>query len=300
MSWAVLATWKMSYDGCKITADLLKNGSDSAAACIKGIQNVEDNPNSHSVGYGGRPNRDGRVFLDGGFMDGNTLHFGAVASIEGFCSPVEIAHSLMEPDANNFLVGTGAEQYAREKGFAQRDNVTPEAYALYEKEKEHRKQLSAYDGHDTVCFLANDVYHKCVAATSTSGLFMKEPGRVGDTPCPGSGFYADSKVGSAAATGMGEEIMKGSLSFLAVFYMKQGMSAQEAADRAVDDLNRELIERNGYAQAMSLIVLDKDGHYGVGTNVEFTFTYASDTQKPVLMLAKPSAAGAVIAEVESI
>ena len=116
---------------------------------------------------------------------------------------------------------------------------------------------------------------------------MKEEGRLGDTPVPGSGFYADSKTGAAAATGMGEEIMKGALSYAAVMYMKLGMSAMEAAQKAVNDLDKELKERNGYAQPMSLVALDKEGNIGVGTNVEFTFVYADEKTEPAVYTAVP-------------
>ena len=63
---------------------------------------------------------------------------------------------------------------------------------------EKQKNLKAYDGHDTVGAITLDGNGKMVAATSTSGLFMKIPGRVGDSPLSGSGFYADSKVGAGS------------------------------------------------------------------------------------------------------
>lgn len=279
MKYAVLATWKMALEGTRKTASLLQEGEHSGRAIVEGIAMVEDEPSFHSVGYGGRPNAEGRVFLDGGYMDGDTLHFGAVGAIENFRSAVRIAFSLQEGDANNFLAGEGAERYAEAAGFEKRDNVTEEALAIYLKEKDRLKELSAYDGHDTVCFLALDQNGTVCAATSTSGLFMKQPGRIGDTPLPGVGYYADSKVGAAAATGMGEEIMKGALSYEAVRLMKEGMSAQEAAEKAVGDLDRELKERNGHANPMSLIVLAKDGSCGIGTNVSFTWCYASDSEE---------------------
>ena len=115
---------------------------------------------------------------------------------------------------------------------------------------------------------------------------MKQPGRIGDTPLPGVGYYADSKIGAAAATGMGEEIMKGALSYAAVRFLKDGLSAQEAAEKAVSELNDTLVERNGYANPMSLIVLDKDGNFGVSTNIDFTFTYGSDEQSTENYIAK--------------
>ena len=109
MKYAVLATWKMALEGTKKAASLLAAGEHSGKAIVEGVCMVEDEPSFHSVGYGGRPNAEGRVFLDGGYMDGDSLHFGAVGSIENFRSPVRIAYSLQEGEANNFLVGEGAE-----------------------------------------------------------------------------------------------------------------------------------------------------------------------------------------------
>ena len=91
MSWSVLSTWKMSLEGCRIAAQQLAKGATAADALVAGIENVEDNPKFCSVGFGGLPARDGHVYLDGGFMDGDTLRFGAVGSIEGFRSPIRIA-----------------------------------------------------------------------------------------------------------------------------------------------------------------------------------------------------------------
>lgn len=290
----MIATWKMAENGVNITADLLSAGAAGRDAVLEGIADAEDNPNYHSVGYSGRPNREGRVFLDGGFMDGDTLHFGAVGAVEGYRSAVRIARSLADREANNFLVGRGAEEYAASQGFERRDNVTPDMTALYEAEKEKRKKLSAYDGHDTVCFLTLDQQGSLCAAASTSGLFMKDPGRLGDTPVCGSGFYADSETGAAAATGMGEEIMKGSLSYAAVSLMKLGMSPAEAAQKAVNDLNDTLIRRNGHAEAMSLICMNRNGETGVGTNIPFTFVTADEEHKTQVFEAVPGKEGIVI------
>ena len=78
---------------------------------------------------------------------------------------------------------------------------------------------------------------------------------------------------------MGEEIMKGALSYAAVQYLRQGRSAREAAETAVNELDAELRRRNGQAAAMSLIVLAKDGTYGIGTNVSFTYCFASESEE---------------------
>ena len=97
--------------------------------------------------------------------------------------------------------------------------------------------------------------------TSSSGLFMKN--RVeGDSPLSGSGFYVDSTIGGAAATGLGEDLMKGCLSYEIVRLMGEGLSPQAACDRAVYGFEERLRKRYGKAGAFSLIALDKNGAWG--------------------------------------
>ena len=91
---------------------------------------------------------------------------------------------------------------------------------------------------------------------------MKIPGRVGDSPLSGSGFYADSNIGAASATGLGEDIMKGCLSFEVVRKMKDGMSPQDACDKTLYEFSKDLISRNKQIDdiQISLIALDKNGN----------------------------------------
>jgi N4-(beta-N-acetylglucosaminyl)-L-asparaginase len=106
-----------------------------------------------------------------------------------------------------------------------------------------------------------DLKGHMATATSTSGLFMKRRGRVGDSPLSGSGFYVDSSIGGASATGLGEDIMKGCLSYEVVRLMKEGMSPQAAAERAVYLFTDYLSERNGKAGAMSVIAMNNQGEW---------------------------------------
>ena len=75
---------------------------------------------------------------------------------------------------------------------------------------------------------------------------MKKPGRVGDSPFVGSGFYADSEVGGATATGLGEDLMKGCISYEIVRLMKEGLTPQEACEKAVNDLDASLKKRRTF------------------------------------------------------
>lgn len=70
-----------------------------------------------------------------------------------------------------------------------------------------------------------------VAGTSTNGANHKIPGRVGDSPIPGSGAYVDSAVGGAAATGDGDVMLRLLPSFVAVEAMRQGKEERKHHER---------------------------------------------------------------------
>lgn len=288
MKWAVIGTWKMAQLGCAETERLLKEHVPASTAIVEGIKLVENEPSFHSVGYGGLPNRDGIVQCDSGYMDGNTLRFGAVGCLTNYKNPILVAQSLCPRDVNNFLVGKGADEYAEANGFEKCNMLTEEAKDRYEERKNELEKLSAYKGHDTVCFIVKDETNHMIAATSTSGLFMKENGRVGDSPVPGSGYYVDSTIGGAAATGLGEEIMKGALSYEITRLMEEGTPVQEAAQKAVNKLTKRLIASKGSCDSISVIAMDKDGNPGIGTNIKFPFCYASDTHPCKLYTAVPN------------
>lgn len=272
--WSIIGTWEMSYDGVKKGAMFLKEKRDSKDAVEEGIKIVENNPEYRSVGFGGLPNEEGVVELDAAFMDGKSLKLGAIAVIKDFENPISIARKLSGNRYNIFLVGEGAEKYALENGFIKKEMLTEEAKKIWLNKKEKLKKLSSYDGHDTVCMIALDRLGDMAVGTSTSGLFMKKSGRVGDTPLIGSGFYVDNEIGGAAATGLGEDIMKGCLSYEVVQRMKRGYSPMEAAQSAVDELVKKLGEVGG----ISIIAMNNKGEWGVGTNIDFPFCVGNEKE----------------------
>lgn len=290
MKWAIIGTWRMALEGIAEAAEKLQNGADSADAIEAAIKKVEDFPLYKSVGYGGLPNENGEVELDAGFMDGDTLSIGAVGGIKDYSNPISIARKLSQERFNIFLVGAGAEEFAHKYGFERKNMLTERAKKLWQKRlaeiREHN--LSPYDGHDTVGMVCLDRNGHMVAGTSTSGLFMKKRGRVGDSPIPGSGFYVDSSIGGAAATGLGEDIMKGCLSYEVVRLMERGVHPQQAAEKAVNDFSEKLNKKRGKAGAISVICLNNNGEWGVGTNVEFSFVVATEGCSPKVYLAYPN------------
>lgn len=285
----IIATWRMAKEGIEQGFEQLNQNGKASDAIETAIKAVEDFPYYKSVGYGGLPNEDQVVELDAGYMDGDTFDVGAICAIKDFANPISIAKKLSEEKVNNILVSYGAEKYAREHHFEEKEMLTDRAKAFYRKKKKELEQqaqeLKPYDGHDTVGMVCLDENGTVVTGTSTSGLFMKKPGRIGDSPFVGSGFYADSEVGGATATGLGEDLMKGCISYEIVRLMKEGLTPQEACEKAVNDLDASLKKRRTVAGDLSVVAMNNKGEFGCATNIEgFSFSVATSDVEPTVYL----------------
>lgn len=292
--WGMIATWRMALEGVSEAAELLEKEGNASDAIVRAICAVEDFEYYKSVGYGGLPNEEMEVELDAGYMDGDTFDIGCVGAIKDYANPILIARALSKERVNNFLVGAGAEKYAHRHGFVRKNMLSERAKIHYHNRivENRNQELKPYAGHDTVGMVCLDTQGHMTAATSTSGLFMKHAGRVGDSPVLGAGFYVDSQVGGASATGFGEDVMKGCVSYEIVRLMKEGMHPQKACDQAVQTFDRELRRRRGKAGDMSLIAMNQKGEWGVSTNIDnFSFVVAGEKQKPTVYLAKKDEAG---------
>ncbi|WPC19560.1 N(4)-(beta-N-acetylglucosaminyl)-L-asparaginase [Pediococcus inopinatus] len=289
MTYGTIATWRMAHEGVIKANELLKKQGTAGDAVEALINTVEAYPYYKSVGYGGLPNEQGVVEMDAAFMNGDSFAIGAVAGIQNVKHAVSVARSLSHDHFNSFRVGSGATQYAMQNDFEIVNMLTPRARKIWQNRlKEMReKNLNPYDGHDTVGAITLDLQGSMAAATSTSGLFMKKAGRIGDSPLSGSGFYVDSEVGGAAATGLGEDIMKGCLSYEIVRLMADGKTPQEACDQAVYPFIEKLKKRYGKAGEFSLVAMNHKGEWGVATNVEFTFSVGNEQKASRILMANP-------------
>lgn len=278
--WGIIATWRMAKEGLDEAAEILKGQGTAGDAVETAIKAVEDFPYYKSVGYGGLPNEQMEVELDAAYMDGTTFDFGGVAALKDFANPISIARSLSRHKVNNLLVGAGAEAYAHKEGFERKNMLTDRAKIHYKNRVKdlQETELSPYSGHDTVGMVSLDDSGKMVAGTSTSGLFMKKKGRVGDSPIIGSGLYVDSNVGGASATGLGEDLMKGVVSYEVVRLMKEGLTPQQAVEKVTFELDQELIARRDVAGDISIVAMNAKGEWGVATNIE-NFSFAVATKK---------------------
>ena len=271
--------------GIEAAVQILQEGGTAVDAVEAGIRLVEANPDDHSVGYGGFPNLLGEVELDASIMNGRTLASGAVGAVKGYVHAISIARNLMETSPHVFLVGEGAERFAAEMGFARQVLLTEEAGAIWASRLQKdmpadvfahlQEQTELRDwvrlatdperAKGTVNFIAQDERGDIACGVSTSGWAWKYPGRLGDSPIIGAGNYADNRYGAAACTGMGEMAIRGVTAHTLVFYMKMGLSLEEAGARAMDDLN-DLGGR--YLSRMRIIALDKDGNHAGFTSSE--------------------------------
>ena len=267
----VIATWK-NEGAVRAAWEVIGQGGSALDAVEQGARVPEADEEDRSVGYGGRPDREGRVTLDACIMDaeGNA---GAVCYLENIKHPVSVARKVMEKTPHVILSGSGALQFALAEGFEEEDLLTEASKRDWEAwlEKSEYHPIINIENHDTIGILAIDASGNLSGACTTSGLAYKMRGRVGDSPIVGAGLYVDNEVGAATATGMGEAVLKSLGSFLVVELMRQGKSPQEACKEAVMRIVRNQAYQNiqvGY------IALNKSGEYGAySIQPGFNFTH---------------------------
>lgn len=278
--------------GIEAAMDVLKAGGTAVDAVEAGIRLVEANPKDTSVGYNGYPNLLGQPELDASIMNGRTLEAGAVAALTNYSYPISVARKVMETMPHVLLVGEGANRFTTEMGFKQDgEMISDEIKAFWEKRLKEDMSDDVFDNlpnrtdlhewvrlttdpqrtYGTTNLIAQDKNGDICSGVSTSGWAWKYPGRVGDSPIIGAGNYADNRFGAAACTGLGEMAIRASTAHSVVFYLKMGMSIEEAGKRAMLDLN----DLGGpYLSVMNFVALDKDGNPGGFTTTEGrTFIY---------------------------
>ena len=267
----VISTWEHGIAANNAAMKILVNGGRAIDAVESGVKVSEADPEIMSVGFGGLPDREGKVTLDACIMD-ETGNCGAVSFLQHIKHPISVARKIMDETPHVMLSGKGALQFALEKGFTKENLLTSKAKKKWQDwlKKSEYKPIINVENHDTIGLLALDEKGNISGACTTSGLSWKMHGRVGDSPIIGAGMYVDNEVGGCCATGLGEAVMKTLGSFLIVELMRQGATPQEACEEAI----ARIVKNQNYKNMqIGYIAINKKGEHG-SFAVHHGFNYA--------------------------
>ena len=196
---------------------------------------MEDEP-LLNAGIGACLNSDGEVELDAGVMEGAELRAGGVAGLRDVRHPIDLALAVMRDGRHVLLADGGASRFARDHGVEMCD---PSIFIT------DRKRQELIQGADTVGAVARDAEGRLAVAVSTGGINGKLPGRIGDSPIPGAGFYADDRFGAVCGTGQGEAFIRLGLARVVVIELQHGMEPASVAEGAIDYLGKALHASGG-------------------------------------------------------
>ena len=253
------------YEAVRQAYPALETGGSALDVVETAVRVLEADP-TFDAGRGAFLNSVGEIELDAIIMDGRDLSFGAVGAVRNLLHPVSLARMVMEETEHCFLVGTGAEAFARLQGvkiLPPEDLLTERELAFYH-EIRHNPTFKTHhpfedQPHDTVGAVALDRQGRLAVATSTGGTARKMPGRLGDCPIVGAGAYADNALGGVSATGWGESIMKVLLS-KTVCDLFEHHPANEAAALGISILQNKVQGLGG------VIGINRAGHYAYAFN----------------------------------
>ena len=283
----VISTWDFGKPSNAEAWKVLSNNGRALDAVEKGVHVPEGDPKITTVGYGGAPDRDGRVTLDACIMD-EFANCGSVACLEHIVHPISVARMVMEKTPHVMLVGDGALQFALASGFKKQNLLTPESEREWKEwlKTSEYKPVANIEKHDTIGMLALDMNQNLSAACTTSGMAYKMRGRVGDSPIIGAGLFVDNEIGAATSTGVGEEVIRICGSHLVVELMRQGNSPQEACENAVKRIVKNQPKKSKEMQ-VGFLAINKNGEHGAfALQKGFTFAVYSSSINNQLFEAK--------------
>uniref|UniRef100_A0A915Q6X3 N(4)-(beta-N-acetylglucosaminyl)-L-asparaginase n=1 Tax=Setaria digitata TaxID=48799 RepID=A0A915Q6X3_9BILA len=287
----VITTWgtdgfQAATEKAFLTLMQTHNGMNSL---LDGLTECEQLQCDGTVGFGGSPDERGEIRLDALVYDGYTHEMGAVGSLPNIRSAARVAYAVMKYTKHSILVGDHAANFAMQMGFKYEPLSTNDSLAAYQKwieqncQPNYRKNVlpdpskfcgpykpakykieNAYvqsqidsRNHDTIGMIVIDFKSNIVAGTSTNGASHKVPGRIGDSPIPGAGAYADNEIGGAVSTGDGDIMMRFLSSFQTVQYMREGKTPTKAAEMTIHTIASKYPNFAG-----AVVAVNKEGDFG--------------------------------------
>jgi len=257
-------------------AILEKNGS-SLDAVVAAIRSLEDNE-LFNAGKGSVFTKKGINEMDAAIMDGSNLNAGAVAGVRNIKNPILLSKEIMEHSGHVMLSGNGAKEFALNRGIEQAPDEyfftkyrydqwieirDSDYYQLDHMEDNLKGMANVEKKFGTVGAVALDMHGHIAAGTSTGGMTNKRYGRIGDSPVPGSGTYANDATCAISCTGHGEFFLRAVVAYDVSCLMEyKGLSLKEACHVVVKE---KLVKLGGEG---GLIAVDAKGNYDLCFNSE--------------------------------
>ena len=245
--------------------NILEHGGSSLDAVEAAVSSLEDFP-LFNAGKGAVFNHIGQHEMDAAIMSGIGLEAGGVCGVSHVKNPVKLARAVMEQSGHVLLSGSGAEEFAKKCGLQFEDDAyfyTEQRYQQLQSAIAENKVVLDHvveKKFGTVGAVALDTHGNLAAATSTGGLTNKQYGRVGDSPIPGAGTYANNESCAISCTGVGELFLRCVVAHdISCLMLYKDLSLKAACDLVVYD---KLVKIGGEG---GLIALDRNG------NIEMPF-----------------------------
>ncbi|XP_071963607.1 isoaspartyl peptidase/L-asparaginase-like [Antedon mediterranea] len=243
--------------------EVLCRNESAVDAVEEAVRYLENDP-TFNAGTGSALNIEGDVEMDAIIMEGKNLQSGAVTCVQNIKNPVSLARLVMEKTDHTLLAAKGANQFATEQGIEQVNTDELVCEKSLEMSRKYNKysvtvsdQFRQGKCHDTVGAVAVDASGNVACATSTGGITGKRVGRVGDSPLIGCGAYCDNNFGAVSSTGHGESISRVTLCRTIIAHMEQGLSPQDAAEKALSYMTTKVQGSGG------VIVVSNQGDIGM-------------------------------------
>jgi len=260
-------------DIVEVGKQLLEQGASALDVVTEAVRLLEECP-LFNAGTGAVFTADETHELDACVMDGNSLHAGSVAGVKHLRNPILAARMVLEQSPHVLLIGEGAERFAVDHGMESVSNdffSTPERMAQLRQAQAAGNMQLDHGGAPldestkmgTVGAVALDLAGNLAAATSTGGMTNKLPGRVGDSPLPGAGCYANNASVAVSCTGTGEVFMRALAAYdISALMEYSDLSLHDACERVVMEKLPALGGSGG------LIAVDREGNVAMPFNSE--------------------------------
>lgn len=226
----------------------MTQGGSALDAVVEAVSIMEDSPLCNA-GTGSFIQMDGQVRMDAALMD-QDLNIGSVIQISEVKNPIRVARTILDCGVHSILQGSLASDWAHRMGHAYFDPRTEQRVITWLEQWQQTRHLDTYEliltlrdkvesGEmlGTVGAVALDDAGRMAAGTSTGGLKLDMPGRVGDVPLIGCGTYCNA-FGAVSCTGTGERIIKVVLAKQIVDALEHGRTLEEALDAALDKMTQ--------------------------------------------------------------